>query len=59
MASQAVRKGGTVQITVFMEVGIMRFPLGDFFQRNVDIKMGQAPVIPYMPFLYNLIEKGK
>lgn len=33
--------------------------LGDIFQRNVDIKTGQAPVIPYMPFLYNLISEGK
>jgi hypothetical protein len=25
----------------------------------VDIKTGQAPVIPYMSFLYNMINEGK
>ena len=34
-------------------------PLGDIFQRNVVIKTGQAPVIPYMPYLYKLISEGK
>jgi S-(hydroxymethyl)glutathione dehydrogenase / alcohol dehydrogenase len=59
IASQAVRKGGTVQITGVYGGRYNGFPLGDFFQRNVDLKMGQAPVIPYMPFLYNLIAKGE
>ena len=59
MASQAVRKGGTVQITGAYGARYNAFPLGDFFNRNIDIKMGQAPVIPYMPFLYDLIAKGK
>ncbi len=59
IASQAVRKGGTVQITGVYGGRYNAFPLGDFFQRNVDLKMGQAPVIPYMPFLYDLIAEGK
>lgn len=59
IASQAVRKGGTVQITGVYGGRYNAFPLGDFFQRNVDLKMGQAPVIPYMSFLYNLIAEGK
>lgn len=59
MASQAARKGGTVQITGVYGGRYNAFPLGDFFQRNIDIKMGQAPVIPYIPFLYDLIAKGK
>ncbi|WP_251550224.1 zinc-dependent alcohol dehydrogenase [Neobacillus muris] len=59
IASQAVRKGGTIQITGVYGGRYNAFPLGDIFQRNVDIKMGQAPVIPYMPFLYDLFSTGK
>jgi S-(hydroxymethyl)glutathione dehydrogenase/alcohol dehydrogenase len=59
MASQAVRKGGTVQLTGVYGGRYNAFPLGDFFQRNVDIKMGQAPVIPYMPFLYDMVNRGE
>lgn len=59
IASQAVRKAGTIQITGVYGGRYNGFPLGDIFQRNVDIKTGQAPVIPYMPFLYNLISEGK
>lgn len=35
------------------------FPLGDLFERNVNIRTGQAPVIPYMPYLYNMITEDK
>lgn len=59
IASQAVRKGGTIQITGAYGGRYNAFPLGDLFQRNIDIKMGQAPVIPYMPFLYDLFSTGK
>lgn len=59
IASQAVRKGGTIQVTGVYGGRYNAFPLGDLFQRNIDVKMGQAPVIPYMPFLYNMINNGK
>ncbi|MED3561297.1 zinc-dependent alcohol dehydrogenase [Bacillus xiapuensis] len=59
IASQAVRKGGTIQITGVYGGRYNAFPLGDIFQRNVDIKTGQAPVIPYMPFLYDLFNEGQ
>jgi S-(hydroxymethyl)glutathione dehydrogenase / alcohol dehydrogenase len=59
IASQAVRKGGTIQVTGVYGGRYNAFPLGDIFQRNVDIKTGQAPVIPYMPYLYDLINEGK
>ncbi|RDU35816.1 glutathione-dependent formaldehyde dehydrogenase [Neobacillus piezotolerans] len=59
IASQAVRKGGTIQITGVYGGRYNAFPLGDLFQRNIDLKMGQAPVIPYMPFLYDLFNSGK
>jgi S-(hydroxymethyl)glutathione dehydrogenase / alcohol dehydrogenase len=59
IASQAVRKGGTIQITGVYGARYNAFPLGDIFQRNVNIRTGQAPVIHYMPHLYNLISEGK
>jgi S-(hydroxymethyl)glutathione dehydrogenase / alcohol dehydrogenase len=59
IASQAVRKGGTIQLTGVYGGRYNAFPLGDIFQRNVDIKTGQAPVIPYMSFLYNMINERK
>lgn len=55
-ASQAVRKFGTVQITGVYGTEANNFPLGDFFTRNVSLKMGQAPVVHLMPKLYEMIE---
>ncbi|MCE4048612.1 MULTISPECIES: zinc-dependent alcohol dehydrogenase [Bacillaceae] len=59
IASQAVRKGGTIQVTGVYGGRYNAFPLGDIFQRNVNIRSGQAPVIHYMPYLYNLVSQGK
>ncbi|WP_077624071.1 zinc-dependent alcohol dehydrogenase [Sediminibacillus massiliensis] len=57
-ASEAVRKFGTVQLTGVYGTDANSFPLGDFFSRNVSLKMGQAPVIHLMPELYNMVENG-
>jgi S-(hydroxymethyl)glutathione dehydrogenase / alcohol dehydrogenase len=59
MASQAVRKGGNVQVTGVYASRYNAFPFGDFFMRNVNIKTGQAPVVHYMPHLHDLIASGK
>lgn len=59
IASQAVRKGGTVQVTGVYGAAYNGFPMGDFFQRNINIRTGQAPVIHRMPHLYQLIAEGK
>ncbi|RJS59041.1 zinc-dependent alcohol dehydrogenase [Bacillus sp. PK3_68] len=59
IASQAVRKAGTIQVTGAYGGRYNGFPLGDIFQRNVDIKTGQAPVIPVMPRLYEMMTEGK
>lgn len=59
IASQAVRKGGTIQITGVYGGRYNGFPLGDIFQRNVNIRAGQAPVIHYMPHMYELIDSGR
>lgn len=58
-ASQAVRKGGTIQITGAYGARYNAFPLGDLFQRNVNIRTGQAPVIHLMPVLYEMISDEK
>ncbi len=55
IASECVRKFGTVQLTGVYGTEANNFPLGDFF-RNVSLKMGQAPVIHLMPKLYEMIE---
>ncbi|QYR19421.1 glutathione-dependent formaldehyde dehydrogenase [Paenibacillus sp. sptzw28] len=59
IASQAVRKGGMIHITGAYGMRYNAFPLGDIFQRNVNIRTGQAPVIHYMPHMYDLIAEGK
>ncbi len=59
IATQAVRKGGTIQVTGGYGARYNAFPLGDIFNRNINVKTGQAPVIPYIPFLYNLVAEGK
>lgn len=58
-ASQAVRKFGTVQLTGVYGTEANGFPIGDFFSRNVSLKMGQAPVIHLMPKLYDMIENNE
>ncbi len=57
-ASQAVRKGGTLQLTGVYGMRYNAFPLGDFFSRNITMKMGQAPVIHYLPALFEQIQNG-
>ncbi|VTR62522.1 alcohol dehydrogenase [Actinobacillus pleuropneumoniae] len=59
IASQAVRKGGTIQVTGVYGGRYNAFPLGDIMQRNVNIRSGQAPVIHYMPYMYELVTSGK
>lgn len=59
IASQAVRKGGTIQVTGVYGGRYNGFPLGDIMQRNVNIRSGQAPVIHYMPYMYDLVTSGK
>ncbi|WP_199620807.1 zinc-dependent alcohol dehydrogenase [Paenibacillus alkalitolerans] len=59
IASQAVRKGGTIQLVGVYGMRYNAFPLGDLFSRNITLKMGQAPVIHYMPELYRMIADGR
>lgn len=59
IASQCVRKGGTIQVTGVYGGRYNAFPFGDIFQRNVTVKTGQAPMIHYMPYMYELVDTGK
>ncbi|MCM0647804.1 glutathione-dependent formaldehyde dehydrogenase [Clostridium swellfunianum] len=59
IATQAVRKGGMIQVTGVYGGRYNAFPFGDIINRNINIRTGQAPVIPYMPTLYNLLVEGK
>ncbi|TCP54521.1 S-(hydroxymethyl)glutathione dehydrogenase/alcohol dehydrogenase [Tumebacillus sp. BK434] len=59
IAAQCVRKGGTIQLIGVYGARYNAFPLGDLFARNITLKMGQAPVIHYMPELYRMIEANK
>ncbi|MEC2076442.1 zinc-dependent alcohol dehydrogenase [Metabacillus fastidiosus] len=58
IATKAVRKGGTLQLTGVYGGIYQMFPLGPFFSRNITIKMGQAPARHYMPHLYEQIING-
>ncbi|WP_438445013.1 zinc-dependent alcohol dehydrogenase [Gorillibacterium sp. sgz5001074] len=59
LAAQAVRKGGTIQITGVYGGRYNGFPLGDIFMRNVNLRTGQAPVIHYMPYMFELVATGQ
>lgn len=59
IATKAVRKCGTVQITGVYGGLYNMFPLGAFFSRNITLKMGQAPARGYMPTLYEKIVRGE
>lgn len=59
IATKAVRKCGTVQITGVYGGLYNMFPLGAFFARNITLKMGQAPARSYMQTLYDQIIKGE
>ena len=55
----AVKKYGTIQLTGVHGMQYNMFPLGNMFERNISVKMGQAPVVHYMPMLYNMIVNGE
>lgn len=59
IASQAVRKGGTVQFTGVYGAKYNMFPFGDFFSRNITLKMGQCPANSYIKTILDLIQQNK
>lgn len=59
MASQAVRKCGNVALVGVYGLRYNQFPLGDFFSRNITLKMGQCPATAYTEHLLGWIKEGK
>ncbi|MRH44089.1 alcohol dehydrogenase catalytic domain-containing protein [Aquibacillus halophilus] len=59
IATKAVRKCGTYQITGVYGGLYNMFPLGPFFSRNINIKMGQAHARSYMEPIYHQIVNGE
>ncbi|GIP53683.1 zinc-dependent alcohol dehydrogenase [Paenibacillus vini] len=59
LATKVVRKGGTIQVTGVYGLKYNLFPFGDLFERNINIRTGQAPVIHLIPELYEQIRSGR
>lgn len=59
IATQAVRKGGTVVLVGVYGLRYNNFPLGDFFSRNITLKMGQCPAQAYVEPILKLIKENK
>ncbi len=58
IATKAVKKCGTVQITGVYGGNYNAFPLGAFFSRNITLKMGQAHARSFMEPIYKQIVNG-
>jgi len=59
MAAQCVRKAGTVALVGVYGLRYNQFPLGDFFARNITLRMGQAPATAYVEELLAWMQEGK
>lgn len=59
IATQAVRKGGTVVLVGVYGASYNMFPLGDFFSRNITLKMGQCPTHAYVERILKHIQSGR
>lgn len=59
IATQAVRKGGTVVFVGVYGTRYNMFPLGDFFAKNVTLKMGQCPVQLYVDPILKMIKEKR
>ena len=55
-AAESVRKLGTIQLTGIYATPADNFPIDLIFNRDVQVKSGQAPVIHQMPKLYEMIK---
>ncbi|BBF43088.1 uncharacterized zinc-type alcohol dehydrogenase-like protein ybdR [Lachnospiraceae bacterium KM106-2] len=59
IATQAVRKCGTVVFIGVYGKRYNNFPLGDFYSRNITLKMGQCPAQRYTNEILSLIQNNK
>ena len=58
-AAKAVRKEGKVSLVGIYGSSYNNFPLGDFFSRNITLRMGQCPAHSYIGPILDLIVCGK
>ena len=58
-ASQCVRKAGTVALVGVYGDKYNNFPLGNFFSKNISLKMGQCPATRYVDLMLEKIQKGE
>lgn len=59
ISSEAVRKCGTVVMLGVYGGRYNLFPMGNFFTRNITLKMGQCPAQRYAEPMLNMIADGK
>jgi S-(hydroxymethyl)glutathione dehydrogenase / alcohol dehydrogenase len=59
MAAKAVRKSGVVSFLGVYGARYNMFPFGDFFSKNITMKMGQCPVHSYVDPIMNMIREQK
>jgi threonine dehydrogenase-like Zn-dependent dehydrogenase len=55
----AVRRGGTVSVPGFYPTTYDNFPIGQFFDKGLIIKGGQAPAQKYIDELLGYVGSGK
>jgi threonine dehydrogenase-like Zn-dependent dehydrogenase len=55
----AVRRGGTVSVLGVYPTTYDNFPLGQFFDKGIILKGGQAPAHKYIDELLGFVEQGK
>jgi threonine dehydrogenase-like Zn-dependent dehydrogenase len=55
---KAVRRGGTLSLSGVYGGPVQMFPLGDLFDMQVQLRMGQANVRRWLPDLLPLVEDG-
>ena len=59
ISSNAIRKGGTVSMVGVYGALYNLFPLGNFFSKNITLKMGQCPAHAFVDPILKLIKEGK
>lgn len=59
MATHAVRKNGILMLVGVYGSRYNQFPLGDFFSRNITLKMGQCPAQAYVEPILEKIKRGE
>jgi S-(hydroxymethyl)glutathione dehydrogenase/alcohol dehydrogenase len=59
IATQAVRKGGTVMFVGVYGARYNNFPFGDFFSRNITLRMGQCPAHEFVEPILDMIVRGR